>query len=180
MEIDSHWKFRPGYANNSLLFVSENSLRTKLCKERTLRTVNSYLLGNRLTTTRSELPKAGPTLTDSFFANTDRHKSGLHCWDSDERRETVEYDVNIAPLQTMQDKADYLTDSESDNEDEYEIEPVSMKKVRKILYTDKDNDESNEKGKETQVELLVDRKRLEQSANYTKIRQNKQNAVTER
>jgi hypothetical protein len=66
-----------------------------------------------------------------------RIRSGLGCYAKDYLRGTIEWDADVPALQQQQDKRDYLTDSESDDEgaDAYggmDFKP-SMTRVRKIL-----------------------------------------------
>lgn len=105
------------------------------------------MLGNYESRNRNPPPPPGPTLsTDFYLLDTDRHASGLSCFARDHLRGTSEWDPDVAPLQRKQDKEDYLTDSESDEEEddpEYakSIRP-SMDKVRKILRPPKNTEET--------------------------------------
>ena len=92
----------------------------------------------------------------------------------------------------MQDKSDYLTDSESDDDDEYPEGEVSIKNVRKILKPlgagkgekEGEEEESAEEAynerKETQVEMLIDRKRMELASTVLKSRMTRQDMIANR
>ena len=98
---------------------------------------NIYLLGNQESRNRDSPPIPGPTLSsDSYYLpDGDRHKSGLGCFSKDHLRGPLERESTseVAPLQTQQDKRDYLTDSESDNEDGYGDFKPTLERVRKLL-----------------------------------------------
>lgn len=72
-------------------------------------------------------------LSDYHLIDNDRHASGLFCYRRDHLRAPLERDGEIKPLQRCQDKKDYLTDSESDNEDGYGDFKPTMEKVKKLL-----------------------------------------------
>jgi hypothetical protein len=55
------------------------------------------------------------------------------CYANDHLRGPLERDRDITALQRHQDKADYLTDSESDNEDSYDVLKPSMMRVKQVL-----------------------------------------------
>jgi hypothetical protein len=65
--------------------------------------------------------------------DTDRHASGLFCFAKDHLRATTEEDSEVPPLRLAQEKEDYLTDSESDNEDAYQTHRPSMSGVKEML-----------------------------------------------
>eukprot|EP01038_Epipyxis_sp_PR26KG_P010290 gene10290-13833_t len=135
-ELDNDWSLRPDAFE--LKFESDSSIRTRLCSKRSgFVSSNVYLLGSHETRQKEVPPPPGPTLSDFFMPDIDRHSSGLYCFSKDHLRSVTEPDHDIAPLQSKQDKADYLTDSDSDNEDEYKISPPSIKKVRQILRAPK-------------------------------------------
>ncbi len=94
---------------------------------------NIYLLGSQESRNRDLPPPPGPTLSDLYLPDQDRHRSGLHCYARDHLRGTLESDPDIAPLQSRQEKADYLTDSESDSEDAYASARPTITRVRQIL-----------------------------------------------
>ena len=96
-----------------------------------------YLLGGLESKCTSsgggDLPPYGPTLSDVFMPNMDRHSSGLNCLKRDHLRGLTGVDLDLAPMQNKQSKFDYLTDSESDEEDKYSTPPPSMKRVQALL-----------------------------------------------
>ena len=131
-EMDSDWILRPD--SEVLEYSRDPSIRSALCERAGFLSTNIYLLGSQESRNRDDPPPPGPTLTDYFNPDTDRHLSGLNCYARDHLRGPLEKDPDIAPLQTRQDKADYLTDSESDNEDGYTNFKPTMERVRKILH----------------------------------------------
>ena len=72
-------------------------------------------------------------LSDFYLPDNDRHASGLTCYAVDHLRAPLERDKEIRSLQIKQDKHDYLTDSESDNEDGYGDFKPTMARVKKLL-----------------------------------------------
>jgi hypothetical protein len=94
---------------------------------------NTYLLGAHETRNRDPPRPPGPTLVDVYLPDTDRHTSGLFCYIQDHERGTLQRDPEVAALQSKQNKADCLTDSESDNEDGYGQSKPTIKRVRQIL-----------------------------------------------
>lgn len=132
-EIDCDWKFRPNASQKNINYEFDTSLRTTFCNNGGFLSANTYLFGGRESVSHEPLPPAGPTLSDMYFPDSDRHVSGLHCFVRDHIRGTVERDEEVAPLQSRQDKQDCLTDSESDNEDSYRTAKPSLAIVRQIL-----------------------------------------------
>lgn len=134
------WALRPRSTlpqNNPLLYQLDNSLRTKWIHEHGsgFLSCNYYLLGQMESRWRDDfIPPCGPTLNSYYSIDTDRHLSGLSCFKNDHYRDTNEWDGDIEFLQKKLAPTDYLTDSESDNEDEVdESYKPSMKRVKKIL-----------------------------------------------
>jgi hypothetical protein len=79
-----------------------------------------YLLGGHERRTGREPPSAsGPTLTDFYCPDTDRHASGLHCFTRDHERSLTSRDPEIPAATSSLEREDILTDSESDDEDAY-------------------------------------------------------------
>jgi hypothetical protein len=135
-------------------------------------------------------PTPGPTLWDVYRPDNDRHHSGMNCFRRDHLRSVLEADLDFTPLQYRQDRADVLTESESDEEDKYEVPPPSLDRVRALVSGNKesssllaDADGSKGKGDRSvgvsaddakawgeQVELLRDRKMLELESSMLKLR----------
>lgn len=103
------------------------------CRTPGFLSANIYLLGNAESRNRDPNPAATPVLSDYHLIDNDRHASGLSCYRRDHLRAPLERDGEIKPLQRCQDKKDYLTDSESDNEDGYGDFKPTMEKVKKLL-----------------------------------------------
>ncbi len=91
------------------------------------------MLGNAESRNADPDPLPTPVLSDYHLLDNDRHASGLCCYSRDHLRAPLEADGEIKPLQKAQDKKDYLTDSESDNEDGYGDFKPTMEKVKKLL-----------------------------------------------
>lgn len=95
-----------------------------------------YLLGQAESRWRdAHVPAMGPLLSDYYQPDHDRHVSGLHCFARDHLRDVHEWDADVAPLQRQLDPKDKLTDSESDNDDDFyyaSLKP-SMEKVKAVL-----------------------------------------------
>ncbi len=64
-------------------------------------------------------PASGPTLLDYFNPDIDRHGSGLNCCSKDHERTLLSHDPDIPPMTDGLEKEDYLTDSESDDDEAY-------------------------------------------------------------
>lgn len=97
--------------------------------------MNYYLLGSQDSRNRDPPPSLpGPTLADYYLPDHDRHMSGLSCFGTtDHLRSATQWDQDISALQERLDKNDYLTDSESDNEDVYGTIKPSIQRVRVLL-----------------------------------------------
>lgn len=78
-------------------------------------------------------PNPGPTLIDFYFPDHDSHVSGLNCFEFDHYRSIYDHDDSVKPLQNRQDPDDHLTDSESDEEDAYDIPKPTISHIRKLL-----------------------------------------------
>eukprot|EP01034_Spumella_vulgaris_P029722 gene29722-36814_t len=127
-EMDADWPLRPD--SELLQYRQDPSIRTS---RPGFLSANLYLLGGQESRNNDPPPPPGPTLSDYYLPDGDRHRSGLLCYANDHLRGPVERDRDLAPLQSKQDKADYLTDSESDEEDGYgEVRP-SIARVKQIL-----------------------------------------------
>jgi len=92
-----------------------------------------YLLGAHESRSKDPPPSPGPTLTNMYMVNSDRHRSGMCCFARDHTRSAEELDPDLLPLQNAPDKRDILTDSESDDEDVYIHDPPSINLIRTIL-----------------------------------------------
>lgn len=103
------------------------------CRQPGFLSANIYLLGNAESRNADPDPQPTPVLSDYHLLDNDRHASGLGCYSKDHLRAPLEKDAEIKPLQRAQDKKDYLTDSESDNEDGYGDFKPTMEKVKKLL-----------------------------------------------
>ena len=79
-------------------------------------------------------PPPGPSLTDFYFPDHDRHVSGLNCHELDHYRSKTDPDLDVKSLQNRQDPADHLTDSESDDDEAYVAPKPSMASIRSLLY----------------------------------------------
>lgn len=130
-ELDNDWINRP--SSETLTYIADSSLRTKWSSKTGFLSANTYLLGAHEARNKDLPPPPGPTLCDLYLPDSDRHASGLFCYNKDHLRGVVEKDPDVAPLQAKQSKHDYLTDSESDDEDGYNDFKPSMKRVRQIL-----------------------------------------------
>lgn len=62
---------------------------------------------------------SGPTLTDYYCPDIDRHRSGLNCFARDHERTLFSRDLDVPPATEVLDREDLLTDSESDDDDAY-------------------------------------------------------------
>jgi len=94
---------------------------------------HTYLLASYSSRIGDPFPPPGPTLTDFYMPDTDRHGSGLFCMSNDHQRALTEEDHDVRPLQNRLAREDCLTDSESDEEESYHIPPPSMDLVKQVL-----------------------------------------------
>ena len=146
-ETDADWILRP-YASSlshykpdpeALMYKDDPSVRSRWLSLPGFSSAHAYLLGSletRCTEAPSSgrpVPPPGPTLTDYYRPDTDRHHSGLYCFRQDHLRSLTDYDPDYGPLQHRQDRGDLLTDSESDDEDKYLAPKPSMRRVRALL-----------------------------------------------
>ncbi len=92
--------------------------------------MNRYLLGSYESRNTDPPPFPGPTLSDYYLPDIDRHRSGLHCFEQDHLRMLSERDHDLEARQHRQDNLDILTDSESDDEQGYIAPPVTIEKAR--------------------------------------------------
>ena len=105
------------------------------CSKPGFQSANIYLLGGQESRNRDPPPPSGPNLSSDYYApDNDRHRSGLSCYAHDHLRGALEHDGDVAPLQQTQDRRDYLTDSESDDEGGYGDFRPSLERVRRILH----------------------------------------------
>ena len=140
-ESKKEWILRPPSSlrtsSNQLLFQLDDSLRSKWIYQHFsgFLSANYYLLGATESCWRDGfIPNIGPTLNDYYFIDSDRHYSGLHCFKNDFSRDTNEWDGDVEFLQKKLAPVDYLTDSESDEEDEIDDKyKPSMRRVKRIL-----------------------------------------------
>ena len=99
------------------------------------RSANFYLLG--MADCRSldtdNLMLQGPTLSDFYKIDSDRHVSGLNCFRLDDQRDAIEWDPDITRLQTKADPKDHLTDSESDDEERILNSAPTVAAVKQVL-----------------------------------------------
>jgi len=201
-EKDGDWSLRP-FAEH-FVFDEDNSLRSEWMKTPGFQSVNRYLLAGHESRTAGQVPPVGPTISDFYVSDTDRHLSGMYCFSRDHLRSLVENDVDIAPLQVAQDKGDVLTDSESDDDDGYVAERPSIAKAKKIFRDatslEQQADDAVDAGasldmsmesdgfgllsptkrREEQVELMRDRKTLELEASLLRVRQQNDEALFRR
>ena len=148
-ETDADWILRP-YASSlshykpdpeALMYKDDPSVRSRWLSLPGFSSAHAYLLGSletRCTEAPSSgrpVPPPGPTLTDYYRPDIDRHHSGLYCFRQDHLRSLTEHDPDYTPLQHRQDRGDLLTDSESDDDDKYIAPKPSMKRVRTLLNT---------------------------------------------
>jgi hypothetical protein len=127
METDFDWELRPLCAKSTLTFDPDTSLRTKWSSLPGFTAINTYLLGSYESRCTDPPPLPGPTLSDYYLPDQDRHRSGLCCFENDHKRTLTQHDPDIRPLTYKQDKQDILTDSESDDEDGYKKPPPTLK-----------------------------------------------------
>lgn len=94
---------------------------------------NLYALGNQQSRSVDPPAPPGPTLTDFYAPDIDRHSSGLNCFLFDHTRALLAMDPEVPSLQSKLDRADELTDSESDEENGYVSLRPSLTLVKDIL-----------------------------------------------
>ena len=133
-EIDPDYDLRPG---RILKFEPDSSFRTELLSTPGFLSAHTYVLGSYASRIRDKLPPPGPTITNFYMPDQDRHPSGLFCFAQDHTRGTKDPDPEMAPLQSRLAREDYLTDSESDDEDGYASEVVTLSNVRALLRAHK-------------------------------------------
>jgi len=189
-EIDDTWEMRPLAEN--LSYDEDGSLRSTWLAAPGFQSVNCYLLAGQESRNADVAPPVGPTITDFYLSDQDRHLSGMYCFSRDHLRSLTELDLDVAPPQMAQDKGDVLTDSESDDDDGYVADRPSIQWARRIfrdgtilqqgveltspaLDTSIDSDGfgalSPTKRREEQVELLRDRKMLDLESSLLRLRQ---------
>ena len=153
-ETDADWLLRPYASSTSsssrvdpdaLKYKDDGSVRSRWLSAPGFSSAHIYLLGSlESCCTRSSgpgppRPAPGPTLTDCYRPDTDRHHSGLFCFRRDHLRSLTAVDLDYGPLQHRQDRADLLTDSESDDDDKYMAPKPTMKRVRALLISSRKN-----------------------------------------
>ena len=98
-----------------------------------VRSVQTYLLGDHSSRLEDLAlpPPPGPTITDFFLPDSDLHGSGLCCSALDHRSALG----SGGPLSLQQRLAreDYLTDSESDDEEEYRARKPTFSGVKDLI-----------------------------------------------
>ena len=200
-EIEDTWELRP--VADKLEYDEDGSLRSLWLETPGFQSVNRYLLAGHETRSTAVAPPVGPTISDFYTSDQDRHLSGLYCFARDHLRTLVEDDVDIAPPQQAQDKGDVLTDSESDDDEGYVAERPSIARARNI-FRDVGSLHENEatpsspthldmslesdgfgmlsptKRREEQVELLRDRKTLDLESSLLRQRQGKDKELYKR
>ena len=184
-ESDIDWHLRPG--GTQLVIPLDESTVGKLMQNPGFTSAHTYLL-NAYESKDERLSEPMTSLSDGYVANLDRHRSGMYCFKNENNRSLYAWDLDVRLLQRRQDHADYLTDSESDEED-YQIPKPSLERVRSMLtkneetttdpvaeavadeFDGDDFDKLEEKDKKRdQVELMRDRKILEMETIYRKQR----------
>lgn len=136
-ETEPDYILRP-YAR-PLLFDQDNSLRSNWFKNPGFSSAGVYLMGayetrdSNISKDMLPPPAPGPTLIDFYFPDHDRHVSGLNCFEVDHYRGLHDPDSDVRQLQMRQDAADHLTDSESDEEDAYDMPKPTIHKIRQLL-----------------------------------------------
>ena len=198
-EISESWKLRP-HAER-LEYDEDGSLRSMWLAAPGFHSVNQYLLACQETRSSGVAPPVGPTLSDYYLSDQDRHLSGLYCFSRDHLRSLYEDDFDVAPPQFAQDQGDVLTDSESDDDEGYVAERPSMQGARRLFrdgnYLQNEDQVSSSmldtslesdgfgalsptKRREEQVELLRDRKTLDLESTLLRQRQASDNELWKR
>lgn len=138
-EIDFDWILRPQV--KPLEYTASDSLRDKLLSFPGFQAANTYLLASQETRfPPTTLPPPGPTITDYYNPDVDRHSSGLFTYENDFKRALLEPDPDLVSpygYRTKNDREDILSDSESDDEEmtgSGRVKP-SLALVRNILTT---------------------------------------------
>jgi hypothetical protein len=195
-ETDADWRLRPG--REPLEFPEDRSTLARLLETPGFTSAHQYLLGGFESRSAFALPESGPTASDNYVPDLDRRPSGLYCYSQDHTRPLHAWDQDIKPYMKRQDRADHLTDSESDEED-YQVPKPTMQAVRKVLGTEVEPDaeaapdspdgadedfafdklEEKDKRRD-QVELMSDRKALEMEQSVRKERNAKHEALTDK
>lgn len=163
-----------------------------------------YLLASYTSRIADSLPPLGPTIADFYLPDADLHASGLSSFSTDYHQSIHALDSDIPSLQEKLMSEDYLTESESDNDDDYQVPKPSLDKVKEILCSSFSTqlseplskkvsiptpqtptadafsvlDEANRKVE--QVELMRDRKSLELSTHLRQIVESKMNQFSNR
>lgn len=198
-EINELWELRP-HAER-LEYNEDGSLRSMWLAVPGFQSVNQYLLAGQETRNTGVAPPVGPTISDYYLSDQDRHLSGLYCFSRDHLRSLVEEDLDVAPPQFAQDQGDVLTDSESDDDEGYVAERPSIQRARKLFRdgnTLQNEDQASSpmldmslesdgfgalsptKRREEQVELLRDRKTLDLEITLLRQRQASDNELWKR
>lgn len=95
---------------------------------------HTYLLGSYASRIGDPYPQPGPTLSNFYMPDGDRHGSGLCCMRNDYTRALLEDDHDVSPLQLRLAREDQLTDSESDDDEVYDQPKPTMRTVKDILH----------------------------------------------
>lgn len=204
--MQQDWGLRPGgQATEAISYSADRSLRTRWIQEGGFLATNEYLLGAQESRNMEAAPAPGPTLRNYYLQDSDRHSSGLHCFANDHTRTLDEPDADVAPMQSGRAREDYLTDSESDDEEAYTQEKPSLARARKILWNKEPEegadveaeagadspdglnteafglgaeDEEEDRERSIQVELLRDRKIIEMEDQLRKDRYARMDTLT--
>jgi hypothetical protein len=143
-ETDLGWALRPTItkfeddADTSLRTRSPppllcSSLPCRLLSLPGFQSVQTYLLGGHNSRAPDSPPPPGPTITDFYLPDSDLHGSGLCCSSLDHRRALGAEELAVTSLQQRLAREDYLTDSESDDDEGYQDLKPTFAGVRDIL-----------------------------------------------
>ena len=118
-EMDDDWALRP--FGEQLEYDHDTSWAGSLLSTAAgFSSAHRYLFGGHEMRSGLDPPSAsGPTLTDFYCPDSDRHRSGLNCFSRDHERTLISRDPDVPPATEELEREDILTDSESDDEDAY-------------------------------------------------------------
>ena len=203
MELD--WVLRPTISK--FQDDIDSTLRTRsLLPLPSLTSVQTYLLGGYEGRV-GNLPTPSSTITDFYLPDSDIHGSGLCCSSLDHRTALADEEFTVTSLHQKLSREDYLTDSESDDDEVYPDLKPTFSNVRDILHPlVKDVVQGGNENKPTklvhqtqvldshdgesvldladrkfdQVELMRDRKTLEHATHLRQLRESKSNQLIHR
>lgn len=150
-EMDDDWILRPQH--DTMIYDDITSLKTDLLETSCFLSTNLYLFDGKdqrsqdITTIPSYdiLSSINTTLSYHNRSDEDRHVSGLTMYHNDHKRSLFSRDQDLIKsrhhnqtieyLQTKQDPNDYLTESESDDDELYGTTRPTNDTVRSILYS---------------------------------------------